>query len=125
MLKFRYASYLLVVFALLAVFAGAIVIFLQKSNYLAVIVSFILIYPITFFIGKKMTKVFLLLSCLKYIKNSNGVVSLRDYENFVRRCARKGHAAANIDQYIEDIINTLESEKLIEKKGDSIILSAQ
>lgn len=122
MFKFRYASSLFLVLALLIACAAAIIFFLQKKMYLPVAMIFLLLYPMSYFLGRKMTKVFLLLSCLKYIKNNNGMITTSQYEMFLRSCARKGHAAANIEFYIEDIMKTLLSEKLIEIEGDSIML---
>ncbi len=124
MFKFRYASYLFLVLALLVACGFGIIFFIQKKMYLPVVLIFTLLYPVSYFLGRKMTKVFLLLSCLKYIKNNNGIITRTQYETFMRSCARKGHAAANIEFYMEDIINTLYAEKLIEIEGDSIMLPA-
>ncbi len=124
MFKFRYASYLFLVLALLVACGLGIIFFIQKNMYLPVVLIFTLLYPVSYFLGRKMTRVFLLLSCLKYIKNNNGIITRAQYETFMKSCARKGHAAANIEFYMEDIINTLYAEKLIEIEGDSIMLPA-
>lgn len=122
-LKFRYASYLFLVLVVLILFASAIVFFIENSSYIPVIIIFLLLYPTTYYLGRKMTKVFLLLACLKYIKKNNGLITKDQYEDFLRGCARKGHAAVNIEVYLKEIIATLESEELVEIEGDSIILT--
>lgn len=54
MLKFRYASYLLLVLIVLALCAVAIVIFLEKKMYLPVVMIFALLYPSSYFLGRKL-----------------------------------------------------------------------
>ena len=124
MLKFRYATYLFGSLALLAGFATVIIIFLQKEWYLGTASVAVMLYPTMYLVGRKMTKVFLLLSCVKYMKNNNGSITRYQYENYIRTCLAKRLGSQDVNFFLEDVIKTLLSEKLIEIEGDSIMLAS-
>ncbi|MGL1931628.1 MAG: hypothetical protein OCC45_07680 [Desulfotalea sp.] len=82
-LKFRYATYLLLVMVFLFLTSWLAVNLLTAGYYWYLAILTISIYFIMYFLGRSMVGIFLLLSLFNHIKKSGGSLSVEDCERFV------------------------------------------
>ncbi len=123
-LKFRYASFLLLVLALLVLFGAAAVHFLNKGNYLVTGALLVTLYLVTYHLGKRFSQIFLTLSFLKYLKQHDGTLSLDGYRAFIHKCLAGRRSASEKERHTRDILETLEGEGIIAVQDATIILLA-
>ncbi len=123
-LKIRYASSLLLVVLLLALFTWAIVYCLTRQYYLTTTVLLALLYLVTFQVGKRLSKVFFTLSFIQHIKKNGGIVYRNECQSFIRNSVGKRRIAQDVDTLALDILDTLVQEKIIEILDDKILLIA-
>ncbi len=121
-LKIRYASSLLLVVLLLALFTWAIVYCLTRQHYLITTVLLALLYLVTFQVGKRLSKVFFTLSFIQHIKKNGGIVHRNECQSFIRNSVGKRRIAQDVDTLALDILDTLVQEKIIEILDDKILL---
>lgn len=121
-LKFRYASYLLLIFTLIVGCAIAATLLFNKGHYVAMVMLCILLYGVTFLVGKNMRKVFFVLSLINFIKRRNGIVSMDGCKEFVQKMLPTGLSQDTKELFTDEIIVLLEKEKVVEVTGDNLIL---
>ena len=85
---------------------------------------FLALFMVTFKLGKRFSKVFFILSTLKFLKMNNGVVSIDKFDGYIDSIlgGRKGYSEKS--KLKLEILNTLEEDGAIEMKEDTIVLTA-
>ena len=121
-LKFRYATFLLLTFTLLLCVGLLSVYLLQKGFYLLTGAVFIVLYYITFQLGKKFAKIFLVLSTLRYLKKNNGLLSIEKYRNYIDAALGKRRSSAVKEEFKKQILFILVEENEIVLQDDTIVL---
>ena len=120
-LKFRYASVLLAVFAVLCAAVWFALLLLNEEQYLLLGVLGIVLYFGMFFCGRKMAKVFYLLSILKFLKKEGGSATAEACRNFLRTTLPK-KSAEDIGMLFAEVLNKLEENEQVIVTGDRVTL---
>lgn len=115
-LKFRYATFLLLAFAVIGLFTYEIFQTVFQGRYPLAILLAALLYGTTFLLGKKLKKVFFTLSVIKFIKNANGVTSTSAIHTHLIRASGSDSTTA------DEILALLAKEKIVEIRGKSVLL---
>lgn len=121
--KFRYASALIGVFVALG---GAVWLALQLLNgkqYLLLALLAVALYGAMFFCGRKMAKVFYLLSMLKFLKTKGGLAAKSDCKTFLSGALPK-KSSDEIFSLLEEVLNSLVENDLAVIDGDNIVLTS-
>lgn len=118
-LKLRYATYLIVILIIICVFTFLIAKCVTTGHYLAAVVLTALLYGCSFFMGKKFRKVFYLLATIKFVKDRGGVTSIDSIEHHISRGRTTGGELA------KEIITLLIQEKVVEKRGENLLLTGE
>ena len=121
-LKFRYASALLLVAMILILSCWATVYLLTNSRYVLAVLLLVLLYLVTFQLGKKLSKVFFTLSFLQTLKKRGGIVRVEDCDAFINKVWKKNHTTDEVSTMVTEILDTLVLEKIIEIHGDKLVL---
>lgn len=121
-LKHRYAASLLGVLLLLAAFSVATVLLLQRGHYVIMALLFVLIYLCFVTLGKRLSKVFFILSFIKHLKKQNGIVSYAQFDAFIRNTMRTKKSTGDLDIFIEDVLQTMVREKIVVLENDQLTL---
>lgn len=124
-LKFRYASLLLLVLVLVALFGAATVYFLKNGSYLLTICLLALLYLITYQLGRKFSRIFLLLSFLRKLKQLNGVISLEKYQDFIGKALAGRRNTNEKERLIKDVLETMVANGIVTFDGSTITLVAE
>ncbi len=124
-LKFRYASYILLVLFVLVLFSATAVYFLLQGNYLLVAALLAILYLTTYQLGKKVSKIFITLSFLRMIKQHNGVISIERYRNFIDMAFAKRRDVEEKERLTKEILEMLEEEGIVTIMDSTIMLSSQ
>lgn len=122
-LKIKYATYLLLAVFLIMAFTGAIVASLIQHHYLLMVLLCALLYLSTYSIGKKLRRVFFVLSLIKFIKNRNGSVSMTGCEDFLENTMKLGTEPEKKKRFSKEIITLLIEERIVETIGDHLVLT--
>lgn len=122
-LKLKYATSLLLVVLLIIAITAAIVISYNNNQYLLMLFLFGLLYLSTFLIGRRLRKVFLVLSLIKFIKDRNGSVSLSLCCDFIDNITKPGTAPEEKDRTRQEVISLLLREEIVEKTGTNLTLT--
>lgn len=122
-LKFRYATYLFGV--LLVILFATLVIAKNVSdgNYLVAGIVALLLYASTFALGKRLRKVFFVLSLLKFLRKNNGSASLPACQQFIGNSLSSRCDEQERLRLSHDVISILKKEKLVEEVDTFIILT--
>jgi len=119
-IKFRYASFLLVILAFLIACCLAAIWLVSRKYYLLAAGFFLLLYLVMFLAGRRFAGIFLTLSFLKFLKQNGGSVSVETYSIFIDSAlgTRKGYAER--EKLKKDILNALINDEVITNSGDRI-----
>lgn len=123
-LKFRYAFFLFLVIALLVIFGAAAVFFLKKGSYLLTVCLFFMLYLITFQLGRKFSKIFLTLSFLRTLKQQHGVISLKEYQDFISKALARRRNDEEKQRLTREVLQIMVDEGVVTVQDSTILLLA-
>ncbi len=121
-LKYRYAAFLLFTLLLLVLAGLLSVYFLQQKLYYATLLIFVLLYFSTFLLGRKFSKIFFVLSTLRFLRKKQGILSLTEYSTFIDKLLGNRRTLTMKEELKEEILQTLERENEIAIQDDKIVL---
>lgn len=121
-LKIKYATYLLLVLFFIMAFTAAIVASLTHHHYLLMVLLCAVLYLATYGLGKKLRRVFFVLSLIKFIKDRNGSVPVAACRDFVENSMKPGTASEEKEKLSEETITLLIKEEVVETIGDHLVL---
>jgi hypothetical protein len=121
-LKFRYAFFLLLMVGLLAIFAVSTVYFILNGSYLLTVCLLIMLYLITYQLGRKFSTIFLTLSFLRLLKKQDGIISLEKYQAFINRALAGRRSNEEKEQLSKEILEILVDEGIVKVQDSTIVL---
>jgi hypothetical protein len=122
-LKFRYATFLLSVLALLLLFCAVSFYLAGQGRYVLTGMVFLLLYCCTYTLGRKTGKVFLALSLLRLLKKNNGILPRTAYDDFMDTSLGKRRSPEQCREMKQQVLDTLVRENAVSISGDTIVLS--
>jgi len=123
-LKFRYAFFLLLLIGLLALFAVSSVYFIINGSYLLTACLLIMLYIITYQLGRKFSKIFLTLSFLRLLKKQGVVISLEKYQAFIDRALAGRRNDVEKEKLSREILEILVDERIVTVQDSTITLAS-
>jgi predicted membrane protein len=120
-LKLRYAAFLLIVCVLLVLFCIATVNLVYRGSYVSAVLLLVVLYLVTFTLGRRFGKIFFVLSFLRLLKKRNGVLSLEEYDNYVEKTMARRSLQAR-QALKEETLQILTEEGLITVEDTTILL---
>jgi len=121
-LKLRYASFLLLVLCLLALFCSGAVLLIYRSSYVAAAGLLLLLYFTTYLLGKRFAGIFFTLSFLRLLRQKNGVYSRRAFELYMEKSIAARRDPEQTEVLKHQILQVLKEEGLISIADDTILL---
>ncbi|MEE4242213.1 MAG: hypothetical protein V2I36_12160 [Desulfopila sp.] len=121
-LKLRYAAFLLLILLLLILFCFASVTLVYWGSYIGAIALLAVLYLVTFALGRRFGKIFLVLSFLRLLKKRNGVLPLAEFNNYVDKTMGKRRTPAAREALKTEILQSLIQEGLITVEEETILL---
>ncbi len=121
-LKLRYASFLLVVLCLLALFCSGSVLLIYRSSYVAAAGLLLLLYFTTYLLGKRFAGIFFTLSFLRLLRQKNGVFSRSAFELYMEKSIAARRNPEQTEALKHQILQVLKEEGLISIEDDTILL---
>jgi len=122
-LKFRYATFLLSVLALLLLFCAVSVYLAGHGRYVLTGMVFLMLYCCTYALGRKTGKIFLALSLLRLLKKNNGILPLTAYHDFMDTSLGSRRSPEQCREMKQQVLDTLVRENTVTVSDDTIVLS--
>lgn len=121
-LKIRYAFFLLFILLLLIIFSCVSVYLLYHGRYALTATTLVLLYFITYLLGKRFRKIFLVLSFLRLLKNHGGTLPLDDYAGFLDKLPGSRKNLKEKENLKKDILDILIKEEAVAVADQTIVL---
>lgn len=122
-LKFRYATFLLSVLALLLLFCAVSVYLAGNGQYILTALVFLLLYCCTYVLGRKTGKIFLALSLLRLLKKNNGILALNAYHDFMDTSLGSRRSPEQCREMKRQVLDALVRENTVTVSDDVLVLS--
>lgn len=121
-LKQRYAFFVLTTLLLLICTGWFTAVLFQSGNYLAAVSLLILLYGVTFVLGKKFAYIYFLLSAVKHLRRHGGLLTRASFNSFIIHSFSRRKTVAEATHYAEEILDLLISEEIVEIVDDQVVL---
>ncbi len=122
-LKFRYASALIGVFIALGCAVWLALILLDGKQYLYLTLLAAALYGAMFFCGRKMAKVFYLLSLLKFLRTKGGLATRSDCKTFLSG-ALPTKSSDEILVILDEVLTSLVGNDMAAIDGENVVLTS-
>ena len=112
-LKLKYAAFILVTLIMLLSVGWGITLLVVRSHYVWALLGLALLYPVMFYLGKRCTKIYFILSSRRFLKKHSGSVATTDLIAFIVNSLAGKKSASEAEQFAYEIIDLLKSEKMV------------
>ncbi|SDO47921.1 hypothetical protein [Desulforhopalus singaporensis] len=121
-LKLRYATCLLGVMILIGGSSMAAVRFCLDGDYLLMCLVLGALYPATFFLGRKLEKMFFVLALIKFLRNNGGTMPVAACRTFIAQRKKTARQQTGERAFGDEIVELLMAENIASLSGENLIL---
>lgn len=121
-IKTQYLVFLLFMAVVFALFIFGLLQLLNQKQYLLAGLLTVIIYGTFFFIGKRLSILFLQLTLLKELRKTGGTASYSECEQIIKARYRRKATEDEFSKLMKNILNVLNARQLISIDGNTIVV---